>query len=669
MELNTATTRFRTLPAAFMMACVLLALAAAPAIAEPVASSEELDDPSTLAALSLEQLMNIEVTSVAGVEMEWFETPSAMYVITQEDIRRTGHQSLPELLRIVPGMHVGRLGSHTWSVTSRGFGGIFSNKLQVLIDGRSVYDPFFSGVYWDIQHVLLEDVDRIEVVRGPGATLWGANAVNGVINVNTQSAEDTQGWYLSGLAGTFLEGMGAFRYGDEIGDNTWYRVWGTYRDYDSVEDAQTGEDFHDDWYMANTGFRLDHEGADDVLLTLQGGVSGSDDIGEHILEPDPLGLPLARSAVVSRARVTSAHVLGRMTQKYADDGQWSLQAYVDHNDRASLNNVDTESTTFDVEWRHHFHIGERNEFIWGLGYRGSQTEAEPHPIVNFDPAERDLHTYSAFIQDTITLAPDKLFAMVGSKFEYNSYTDFEYQPSARLSWTPTDRQTLWGSVSRAVRTPSRVDSDVVLLYGYLPFPAPFDRAFFQGSDDLESEELWAYELGYRQKVTDRLAVDVATFFNQYDDVIALTSDTLVFTNQGEARSVGAEVAAEWRVADNWRLNFGYSYIHVYAETADVEDHIGDVPMHQARVLSYFDITDDLEFNSALYFTDRVEQWDVPSYLRLDLGLTWRATENLEIAVWGQNLLEEGHVEYDEPWINPAQADVPRSFYVQATLRF
>ena len=628
---------------------------------------EEIDND--FAALDIEQLMSIEVTSVAGVEQQWFRTPAALYVITDEAIRSSGHRSIPEVLRLAPGVHVARINSHAWAISARGFNSRFANKLQVLIDGRTVYNPLFSGVFWDSQGTLLADIDRIEVIRGPGATLWGANAVNGVINVTTKPAAETQGGYFTGGIGTLKQGFGGVRYGGQIDDETFFRVWGKYENYDNFE-SPSGENRPDDWDMARGGFRLDREGSDHATLTLQGGVYHSDRLGMGFRAPDPT-MPFSQREIIQDGEAGGAFLLGRIVQDNPDGSGWRLQGYYDRSDFARFG-AEAERDTFEVDFRHHSTPFEGHEFIWGLAYRRQDQRTEAGPSVRLEPSERTLDTYSAFLQDTITLEPDTLFAMVGSKFEHNDFTGFEVQPSGRLWWTPNERQTLWGAISRPVRTPSLAEQDLRFTQMFTPFPPPNNAIVVRGNPDAEAEKLIAYELGHRIKLAEGLTLDTATFYNDYSNLLIVPPDTLRYANTGFAESYGAEVAASWRLADNWRLTGSYSFLRLQVRddgNLAPDNREGNDPRHQAKLRSTFDIARDLEFNAALYYVGELEALDVPSYLRLDLGLAWRPTENLELAIWGQNLLDPSHPEFQDTLYQSGPAEVPRSVYFQATLRF
>ncbi|MFA9476971.1 TonB-dependent receptor plug domain-containing protein [Phycisphaerales bacterium AB-hyl4] len=644
---------------------MLFVVFAAHVVADTADEFDDFDDDITFAGLSLEELMSIRVTSVAGKEMDWFTTPSAMYVLTAEEIRRSGHQSLPEALRMVPGLTVSQTSSNSWAVSARGFHSRYANHLLVMIDGRTVYDPYFSGVLWHKQHVLLEDIDRIEIVRGPGATLWGANAVNGVINVTTRPASETQGLYLSGVTGSRYNSIVSSRYGGEIDDDTHYRVWSSYRNVEPFREAEGG-DFPDAWDMTHGGFRLDRQGDEGVLFTLQADAHGSNRINQRTQVADPDGLPFALATITGPGRTTGSSLLGRISQDIDPHHGWSLQAYYNYNDDVANTGFRNQHHTTDLDFRHHFRPLDRHEVVWGLGYRYVTDNIRSTDTMIVDPTRRDIHTASAFIQDTVTLVPDWLSVMVGSKFEHNSYTGFEYQPSLRIALTPTERQTVWASVSRAVQVPSRYNTDTTTVVGYFPFPPPNDRMLFRSNPDLESVSMVAYEAGYRVKLTDQVAIDTAVFLNRYRNMITVDWESFQWANGGTATTYGVETTTTWRPAANWRLDFGYTYLRARSEDPFA---ISPSPRHQGHLRSFLDVTDDVELNTALYWTDRIDDLDIASYLRWDLGVTWHVTQNFEFSVWGQNLLQSRHTEFVEPFLQGGEAQVPRSFYMQATMRF
>jgi iron complex outermembrane receptor protein len=629
------------------------------------------DELIRLAGLSLEELLALPVTSVQGTAHEWFRTPSAVYVITAEDIRRSGHRTLAEALRLAPGMFVGQVDANTWRIGPRGFSGaaITATKNLVLIDGRVVYDPLFSGTFWEAQDLVLEDVDRIEVIRGPGATLWGANAVNGVINVITKSARDTQGLFLSGALGDPHRAFSEVRYGGEIDDDTWFRVWGKFDQWDSY-DLRTGPDNHDDWSTGRFGFRIDGLRDEGISWMFQGQAYESFTYGESLRLPVP-GQQLVYDNYVGDGRIAGGHLLFRLRQDLDADTGWSMTTYYDHTDRVQAKSLRVERDTGEIDFRHWFDWGQSQDFIWGLRLFGTTDQVQDGPSILLDPDSEQFGLVSGFAQNTSELVNDTLYLMYGTKLDYNSYTGVEWQPSARLWWTPSDRQTIWGAISRAVRVPSRIERDGTFVLAYAdegiinggPPTGTIVPAGVTGSRRLDSEELLAYELGHRIKLSDDLTLSTTFFYHNFHKLISVPPVTIgTFNNDGDGESYGVENWLNWQIAESWRVQGGYTFTNVQQSGDVAQFEEGNTPHHQAQLLSFLDITRNLEFNAGLYYVDDLDTNDIPAYLRLDLGATWRVNERVELAVWGQNLLDPEHPE-------GSAVEVPRGFFVQATFRY
>lgn len=652
-----------------------MAMAAAIAAVAPAALSAADDQPpplkhDPLLDLSLDQLSSLEVNSVAGIAMDWFQTPAELHVISNEEIRRSGHQTLAEALRLVPGLFVGRADANTWSIGARGFNGGLGNKSLVLIDGRTVYDPLFSGTFWEVQDVLLEDIDQIEVINGPGATLWGANAVNGVISVTTRSAKQTQGLYLSGSVGVHERGIGAVRYGGRASENSWFRIWGKFANHDDMRNA-AGDSADDDWDMARGGIRFDIEGSDQTTLTIQSEIYGSDRIGERVFNQ---AVPNAHVQFVTTSqdgRAEGAHLLARLTRDTGPDAGWSLQGYYDRTERVLTNGFEVSRDTFDLDFRHHFTLADHHSFIWGAAVRHTADRTHAGPNLAYDPRSRSMDTFSGFIQHTFAVVPERFFTMVGSKFEHNDVTGFEVQPSVRAWFTPDDRQTLWAGISRAVRVPSRTEDDAIVTIaiadeGLLaggPASGTFIPLTTAGNNRSASEVLTAYEAGYRLKPADNLTLDMSVFYHDYSRLLNLPATLFgLFEDRGSGESYGATVTLNLRLADNWRLFAAYSYtdVQVHGPILNVDE--SGTPHNMAQLRSYLDITEDLELNAALYYVDEVAAGTVKAHLRFDLGVTWRPTDNFEISVWGQNLADPVHNDF-------SSFQIRRGVVIQAAFRF
>ena len=630
-----------------------------------------------LAEMSIEQLVNVEVVSVNSLfkkETPLNQAPAAAAVVSPDDIRRLGITTIPEALRMVPGLDVARIDSHQWAISSRGFDGEFANKLLILVDGRTIYGPAYGGVNWGMQDIMIEDLDRIEVIRGPGASLWGANAVNGVINILSKSAKDTQGLLVSASEGTEDNPSVAIRYGGQLATNLYYRVYGKYFNREGLV-TSTGADANDNWNSAQGGTRLDWEPSDDNKFTLQG--SFYNDFvheNENVILLTP---PYITTNINVQNHDSGGNVLGRWTHQISDVSSLSLQAYYDHFQQEQVGSTETQDA-FDLDAQHRFPIGECNDIIWGLGYHYTTANYPPSFYLYWTPPEQHSQLYSAFVQDEITLSPKLLTVTAGSKFEHNDFTGFEIQPSVRLLWTPTDNQTVWAAISRAVRTPSRYESGARVNYSVSSIPSPpnatpFGLVSLFGNPNAESENLIAYELGYRIEPTKRLSFDLAGFYNQYDKLLRFVTNSsyvqgpfTVFPqtieNAGSAETFGCELSSQWKVTDNWRLLAGYSWLHVNLNP-NAPAFQGN-PQNQFQLRSYLDLPWNMELNAAGYYVDHqvaangLGMTTIPAYFRLDLGLIWHPTKTLEIGVWGQNLTESRHAEF--PNLNSSvQTEIPR----------
>jgi len=642
-----------------------------------------------LTELSLEELMEIEIVSVSRKEERLFEAAAAVYVITREDLRRSGVRSIPEALRMVPGMEVAHIDANMWAITSRGFNDLFTNKLLVLIDGRSVYTPLFSGVFWETQDVLLEDIERIEVIRGPGATLWGANAVNGIINVLTRRAEDTQGGLVSAGAGSEERGFGGVRYGGKLGEDGCYRVYAKYFLRDDFVDA-SGEKAADGWAIARGGFRMDWDGSARDGLTLQGDLYDGE-VGQTYRIVDPLESPYTRTLDVG-VPVRGGNVLGRWERRFSDASDMALQLYYDRTEREDAV-VEGYLHALDVDLQHRFGMGARHEVVWGLGYRFMTDEIKGGFMMSVRPESRTYDLISAFVQDEMSLAEDRLRLTLGSKFEHNDYTGLEIQPNVRALWMPRERHAVWGAISRAVRTPSRVDDGMRTVRQVLPpdliAPGVPTALVVFGSRDFESEELLAFELGYRVRPMDRAFLDLATFCNVYDKLLSVEPGTpfretsppehwvVPFTmeNRMKAKTWGTELAADAQVLDGWRLRADYTYLRMQmrlypdSQYTSAEEWEGVSPRHQWSLRSSLDLPGRLALDLSGRYVDDLPDIDVEGYSSVDVRLGWRSVNGLEVSLVGQNLLEDHHLEFRAPHTPPLSTEVERGVYGSVAWRF
>jgi len=655
-------------------ALVLLVFASAPPLAS--AAPEQDVSTATLKSLSVEELMDIEVTSVSKRPEKLSETASAIQVITREDIRRSGAATLVEALRLASNLQVAQKSAHSWGISARGFNTDLSNKLLVLIDGRTVYTPLYSGVFWDAQDYPLEDIERIEVISGPGGTLWGANAVNGVINITTRSARDTQGLSMEAGGGTALKSFAGVRYGGALTSNVSYRAYARHFERDDSV-FSSGSDASDSWRMTQGGFRVDAEPSIQNLLTVQGDVYGTD---EQLPGSD-------------NSTLRGANLLGRWSHAHSDDSNMSLQVYYDHT-RLSLPTASNgfapagvfrdDLDTYDLDFQHHFRLTANQQIVWGLGYRFTHDVVDAAPTLALLPPRLEHHLFSGFVEDKFQLQ-DNLFLTLGSKVEHNDYTGFEYEPSGRLQWNYAAQRMLWAAVSRAVRTPSRIDRD---LREPTLLPAPLPASIIDGSDAFRSEKLTAYELGHRAQLGAKLASSLSVFYNDYSDIRSTTPGPpgfpsfgfpLVFANDLEGETHGLELSATYQPFDAWRLRGGYNlleeHLHIKPGGVDFSNALNETadPQQQLTLHSALDLPASFQLDIGLRWVDTLHNNNgptpgtVPSYFEADARVGWRPSSNLEFAVVGQNLLHDHHPEYGFP--GPTRPEVERGVYGRILLSY
>jgi iron complex outermembrane recepter protein len=633
---------------------VMVALLACATTAPARAQNDRLA-AEELKSLSLEELMQIDVTSVTRRAQSISRAAAAITVITAEDLRRSGVVSLPEALRLANGLHVAQQTQRTWAISARGFNQSTANKLLVMIDGRSVYSPLFSGVFWDVQDLLLEDVERIEVIRGPGATLWGANAVNGVINIITKPAVATQGGLVTAGAGNEKRGFGGVRWGGQIGERGHYRVYGKYRSVDALAFAD-GRDSIDDLELGKGGFRSDWKTAGGDGYTLQGGAY-TGQVGE-----------LGRGD----QNVDGGNLLGRWSRRSSDQSGVELQVYWDRYHRFIPTLFEEHRDTWDVDFQQDLQAGKRHTVVWGLGYRHTRDRVGASPEIAFLP-ERDAEDlFSGFVQDEISLYDDRLRVTLGTKLEHNESTGLEVQPTARFSLALSDRRALWGAVSRAVRTPTRLDEDVVF---YVPGTG---AELIRGSKDFDAEELLAWELGFRSQLLPGLSLDVATFYNVYDNVRSQEPQPdgglpIVLRNSTNVETWGIETRLHGQPVAWWSWHVAYALLETdFSLDPGSRDPTGgqaegNDPRHRLQARSYLDLPGGFGLNAWLRYVDRLSFVETPSYLEMDLQLGWRASRALELALVGRNLLHDSHPELGRD--SPNREEVERSLYGKVTWSF
>lgn len=674
----------------------------APAQPAPAETPVPTEDEAARELLQLEQLLQqpavapaLEqvVTTVARQESTVGRSPAAVFVITNEMIRRSGATTIAEALRMVPGMNVARIDNANWAISARGFAGRFADKLLVQIDGRTVYNPLFSGVFWQGQDLLLQDVERIEVIRGPGASVWGANAVNGVINIITKNAQDTPGTLVMGGGGSEEAGFSGLRYGGRTEDDTLhYRIWGKWREVDHGFNSD-GES-REDWRAGRGGFRIDWTPDDANAFMLQGDLFG---IEEGLLDkaPTPVAPPFFFNRVEDR-RHSGGDVVGRWTHTIDPDSNWSLQLYYNNYRLDQVRFDHTEHDTFDLDFQHEFLLTERQQIVWGLGYRldrvflGQSPDPDGFEVRAFPP-QRDIDLFSAFVQDTITLVDDRWFFTVGSKFIDYELTGFEYQPTGRLLWTPTERQSVWGAVSRAIRTPNFGEhhSRSTLI------PAPpgiiFPRVI--PNPGLQSEELMAYELGFRAQPTNAFSWDLALFFNKYRRLRTLVAQggvmadpgppafsflPLEFQNRMDGETYGVELSANYSLTESWRLYGAYTFLQMQLHAdgslpagtrAAAEAAERQSPQNQFYLWLSGDIACNWQVDLIGRYVDHLSGFAIPvgSYIQMDVRLGWEPRPNLEFAVVGQNLLDSHHLEFGgNPLVGRPLIEAQRGVYGMVT---
>lgn len=624
--------------------------------------------PDDLTNMGLEALMNIEVTSVAKKPQKKSEAAAAVFVITNKDLRRWGVTNIPDALRRVPGLQVARIDANKWAITSRGFNSRFANKLLVLIDGRTVYTPLFAGVYWDANLVMLEDVEQIEIIRGPGGTLWGANAVNGVINIITKSAGNTQGTLVSAAAGNELERLVNVRHGGTTGSGSHYRVYAISRADDSGF-ADPGA--HDDADIAQAGFRTDWSKGDTDSHTLQG------DYYRGTAGQELLIAPSAPATITDDADTEGGNLLYRWTHRSGNRSDLTLQAYVDYVSRESAVLYE-DRYTLDLELQHHFTWNDRHDVVWGLNYRSIDDDTKSTQIFSLAPADRRVDLVTGFIQDEISLFSEHAKLTLGTKLEHNDFTGFEVQPNIRLAWLTDSGNTVWGAVSRAVRTPARGEHDVSLTVLPPPSPPGLPPLTINGNSGYDTEKLVAWEIGLRRALADSVTLDATAFYNRYDKLrtIEITSMppgpfTAVFDNNMEGNTQGLEIDVHWQARPWLSVNANYTRLEIDLDlvngsmdtTSLSAEHAS--PEHQANLWIAADLDNDIHLDAALRYVDSLQNpgfTKTGDYLAFDARIAWMAAPGIELSLVGQNLFDSHHPEFNPDFIISTPTEVERSIH-------
>jgi iron complex outermembrane receptor protein len=599
---------------------------------------------------SIERLMQVNVTTVSRWEEDLQSSAAAVYVLTRETIHRSHVTSVPEALRLVPGVQVAKVDANKWAVSIRGFNSRASNKLLVLIDGRSVYDPLFTGVLWEARDVTLDEIERIEVVRGPGGTLWGTNAVNGVINIITRHARDTQGVKMSVGAGTEERANAGIRYGWQPGNNIHARV---YADGFERDTGFSTAGSHDDSQMARAGFRADWDvSADDRVMFKVDAFDGKfgTGMGDNFQDLEHQGQSF----------------IARWDRDRTDGSQTTLQFWYD---RFSFNNVSPDfgedRDTYDIEAQHAFRAGDVHHIVFGAGYRSTSDDISIDlPPVSIEPESRQDDLYNLFLQDEISLA-EHIRLILGVKVERNDYSGTEWQPNARIAWTPNKDSSVWGAISRAVRSPSRLESDIKA------------QPLLSGNPDFDSEKLLAYEAGYRSRLTENVWMDAAVFYNVYRKLFSI--ENRVVDNKLRGTTAGVEIAASWQASSAMSCDIAYTYLNMDIKTeADGTDEARAAltedsdPRHQVVLRGTWTPFNKIEVDALFRYVDELRALDVPSYLTADLGVDWRPRKGLVVSAVAQNLLDSHHPEQsDVPATVPRASsnEVQRGYYLKASWEF
>jgi len=653
--------------------------------------ADDFSDPGVLKKLSLEELAQIEVTTPSKAPVPAFDSPSAVFVITGEDIRRSGATSIPEALRLAPGVEVARIDANHWSIGIRGFGTRLARSVLVLIDGRTVYTPLFDGTYWEVQDTLLEDVDRIEVVRGPGATVWGPNAVNGVVNVVTKSASETRGTFVSLGGGNEEQGFLNARFGGGNGKNFDYRFYGKAFTRDAELHPDNGN--FDDWRSVQGGFRMDWADTGSGAFTLQGDIY-QEEAGERVQAG--AYTPPYEYNIDDNEFLSGGNVLARWQRNLSQSNDIQVQVYYDRTNRHEPNLGELRNT-FDVDFLQNLQFG-RQKVSWGLGTRFEPVrDIQVVTGLTFLPATRTDYLLTGFLQDEIALVPKRLTLTLGTKALHTNFTHgIGYEPSVRLSWTLDRTQTVWAAFTHTLRTPSDVEENFFLsgFVGFLPDGTPW-MGRFNANDRFSPEQMNGYELGYRRLFGKHVLADVSSYFNHYHDLFdqELTGTTffetgapgvtmpivphyllpLEFGNGLLAYTKGIEVSPEWRPTESWRLRGSYSFLHMNVYGAPNSGDIGTAtgiqgasPQHQALIQSELDVSKKIQVDLTYRYVSALLVGPVPAYSTADARIGWRAAPRVEISIVGRNLLQPSHIE-DAGDPGPL-VGIERSGYAQLTWR-
>lgn len=630
--------------------------------------------------------MNMKVVSVSKTEQQLSRTAAAVFVITQDDIRNSGATNIPDLLRMVPGVDVAQVDANAWAISIRGLNSRFGNELLVLVDGRSVYTPIFGGVYWDSLAIPLEDIQRIEVVRGPGGATWGTNAVNGVINIITKKASDTHGALVVGGGGNTDRGFDTLQYGGHL-RSTDYRAYTTYFN-NSYLPGIGGPVGGDGWHLLQGGFRTDSQISPKDSLTFQGNIYTGRDGTPTFTYPSvtaPAPVPFEEFIDLSGGFFQTS-----WNRKFSDRSDTTVE--ISYDQYARNDQLKESHHSVDLTFQHHIAANARNNVTWGVEYRYSISTTNGNLYLSFVPADLNTQSFGLFGQDEITAVPDKFYVTVGARLEHNYFTHWNLMPNIGAIWTPTQTQALWVSISEAVRSPADIDADLrTTVSGFTePDGTP---ALIQvvGNPKIDDEPLLARELGYRKTFRNTLSLDFTAYYNTYRDQetaepgvpFVQTSPApthlvvpIVFGNLMHGETHGFELAANWKVNKRWTLSPGYAFetIHMHLnptskDTTSVSSAEGSSPDHSAQLRSHLALPHGLSWDASAYFVDRLTDPVVPSYTRLDSQLSWAFMEHGRVSLVGQNIAKDRHIEFVDGTGSARTTYVKRGVFAQFVWHF
>jgi iron complex outermembrane receptor protein len=661
--------------------CRLSAQETKPAVADDLPPAPPSGAPAGLLDLNLEQLskqdvvvpsLDIVVNSVTREVSTVGQSAAAVFVITPEMIRRCGATSIPEVLRMAPGLEVAKIDANTWAVSARGFNKEFSNKLLVMIDRRVVYNALFGGVYWDVQDVVLQDVERIEVIRGPGTVAWGSNAVNGVINIITKRPGDTQGALVYSAGGNQDLNNNTVRYGGQAEDLKW-RVYG--REFNRNTGFDPTGPAYDAWRQNRGGFRTEWTPTQQDTCTCQGDIYNGFSGGQIAV-----ALPVAPYQQTSSdpTHVSGGNSLLRWSHVIDDQTNWQLQAFYDSANRNTISQGGQNRNTYDIDFQNCFALTDRQQVICGGDYRASDQASTGTFALTFPPAGNLTQWASLFVEDKITLVDDRWFISPGARLEYNTFGGLQAEPSTRLLFLPDDRHSCWAAISRAACNPTQSEDSILYRQNVVPGTPTFLQ--LTGNPNLVAESLMAYELGFRGQPSDRFSWDIALFINNYHNLLGTTIGQpfvappyvlipVGIVNNVGARTAGVELTATWQLRESWKIFGSYTYLDISAHGPSPEivaAAIGSSPNNQVYLRSSWNLGRNVDYDLIGRYVDSLQSIGVPSYITMDMRLAWRIRKNLEAAVVGQNLLAPHHVEFIDPSGGLIDTQVPRSVYGSLT---